>query len=90
MAIQLSEVLLKKRLIACAQINGPISSIYTWKSKIEHAEEFLLQVKTKRSSYKPIENLVLENHPYQNPEIIVIEIVEASKPYLEWIDESIS
>ena len=39
--------------------------------------------------YKEIENEVLEVHTYETPEILVLPIVEGSKPYLDWISNSV-
>ena len=39
--------LLNEKLIACANIIGPASSLFTWKGKIEKAEEHLLLMKSR-------------------------------------------
>lgn len=60
-ANKISEILLKKRLVSCSQISS-ITSSYHWKGKIEHEEEFLLQMKSKTSLYKEIESEILKYH----------------------------
>ena len=82
--------LLKKRIIACGNIIGPISSSFWWKDNIEHSEEFLLFMKSKMSLYKKLEDEVLKLHSYDVPEIVVLPIVEGSKPYLDWITASVN
>ena len=88
-AEKIISLLLKKRLIACGNIIGPMSSVYWWKGSIEHSEEFLILMKSKRDLYKKIENEVLKLHSYETPEILVFSISEGSKSYLDWISNCI-
>ena len=82
--------LLKKRIIACGNIIGPIFSSFWWKDNIENSEEFLLFMKSEMSLYKKLEDEVLKLHSYDIPEIVVLPIVEGSKPYLDWITASVN
>jgi periplasmic divalent cation tolerance protein len=81
--------LLRNRLIACGNIIGPISSSFWWKNNVEQSEEFILLLKSQMRLYEEIENEVLELHSYETPEILVLPIVEGSKPYLDWISNSV-
>jgi periplasmic divalent cation tolerance protein len=74
--------LLKKRLIACANI-FPIESVYWWKGKIENAKEVVLILKTKEN-FNKIKNEVKKIHPYSIPCIIKFD-AEANKEYEEWL-----
>lgn len=87
-AKKIIQYLLNKRIIACGNIIGPISSSYWWKGNIEESEEFLLFMKSKMSLFKKIENEILKIHSYEIPEIVVLPIVEGSKGYLDWITNS--
>lgn len=53
-AMEVMERLLKERLVSCAQM-GMIKSAYHWKGKIESSNEFLIQLKTKKTLYKEVE-----------------------------------
>lgn len=77
--------LLKNRLAACVSIIGNVSSVYWWKNKIEHAREFLLIVKTRKSLTEDIIQFVRENHTYAIPEVIFFEITHGNRDYLDWI-----
>jgi periplasmic divalent cation tolerance protein len=77
--------LVEKRLIACAQILGPIQSIYRWKGTVENANEWLLLMKSKASLYPAIEEEIRRQHPYELPEIIAIDIDKGLAGYLDWI-----
>ncbi len=85
-ANKIIEILLKERLVSCCQLSNTTSS-YHWKGKIEHAEEYLLQMKTKKELYKEIEKTIVDNHSYETPQLIAYDIVDGYKEYLDWIEE---
>ena len=74
---------------ACVNITPGIKSVYKWKGAIEKDAEVLMMVKTTRNQLKTIEAKVNKLHPYDTPELIVLDIVGGSKEYLDWIDESV-
>ncbi len=78
--------LLKKRLIACANI-FKIDSIYIWKKKIEKAKEYGVFIKTRKAKYKSVEFYIKNNHPYEVPEIICWDIKDGQSLYLAWIEK---
>ncbi len=80
------ERLLEKRLVSCCQLSN-ITSSYHWKGNIEHTEEFLLQMKSKKSLYKEIEEEILKLHSYETPQLIAYDIVDGYKSYLDWIEK---
>jgi len=81
----LAGLLISKRLAACVQILPGLESHYRWRGKKETSREVLLLIKTRVSCYKKLEKSVLENHPYEVPEIICLPITRGSKSYLDWI-----
>ena len=85
-ANKISELLLKERLVSCCQISN-ITSSYHWKGKIEHTEEYLLQMKSKKELYNQIEKIILENHSYETPQLVAYDIIDGYKEYLNWIGE---
>lgn len=78
--------LLEKRLVSCCQLSN-ITSSYHWKGKIEHSDEYLLQMKSRKELYKEIENEILKLHSYETPQIICYDIVNGYQGYLDWIEE---
>lgn len=85
-ANKIINLLLEQRLVSCCQLINTISSGH-WKGKIIHNNEYLLQMKTKKSLYYEIEKAILANHSYDVPQIIAYDIVLGYKGYLEWIEE---
>jgi periplasmic divalent cation tolerance protein len=78
--------LVEKRLVACAQVFGPIMSTYRWKGKIEEEEEWLCILKTRSKSYEELEKRIKSIHPYEEPEILALPVVKGSRGYLDWMD----
>ncbi|MCX5816420.1 MAG: divalent-cation tolerance protein CutA [Proteobacteria bacterium] len=77
--------LVGRRLASCAQISGPIKSIYWWKGKIEAAEEWVCTLKSRKGLYKTIEREIRVLHPYELPQIIAIDIPHVLPEYADWI-----
>lgn len=85
----LARAVLDKRLAACVQISGPIDSSYWWNNRLETAQEWILTIKTRRDLFPPLEKLLLELHPYDQPEIVATLCVEISAGYLKWLNEQV-
>jgi len=88
-ARRMARSLLQKRLSACIQILGPIRSFYRWKGKEEEAEEWLCLIKTTQELYPELEAVILEQHPYETPEIVALPVVRGSRGYLEWVRQEV-
>ncbi len=85
-ANKIIEILLEERLVSCCQLSH-IERYYQWKGKIEHTNELLLQMKSKKELFKEIEKVILENHSYETPQLVAYDIVDGFKEYLDWIGE---
>jgi len=75
--------LLKKKLVACANI-FPIKSLYWWKGKIQGEKEVVCIVKTKKQNWKKVKYEVKKIHPYECPCIMKIN-VGSNKEFNDWI-----
>ena len=89
-AEKIATTLLERKLIACANILGPVSSRFWWQGKIDLAEEYMIFMKTKRELFDQVVDNVKQLHSYEVPEIIALPIVEGAKPYLEWINSNLT
>jgi periplasmic divalent cation tolerance protein len=85
----LAQAVLERRLAACVQVGGPIESRYWWNNRLEVATEWTVTIKTRRDLYKPLEKLLLELHPYDQPEIIATPVADISAGYLKWLSEQV-
>lgn len=84
-ARQLARGALEKRLVACANLLPAVESHYWWQGKLDSAEEVLCIFKSTRERQDALEQFILENHPYDTPEIIAIPIVAGTERYLSWL-----
>jgi periplasmic divalent cation tolerance protein len=89
-ARKLARAALEARLIACANLVPNIESNYWWQGKIEAGAEVLLLLKTTASKLDALEKLILANHPYDTPEIVVLPVNSANERYLSWWQTSLN
>ena len=84
-ARQIGTHVIEKQLAACVNLIPEIESIYSWKGKIEYEKEVLCLFKTTNQNYSRLEAEILDLHPYETPEVFLIDIEGGSKDYLEWV-----
>ncbi len=84
-AEKLSLRLLKKRLIACANI-FPIRSLYRWKGKIMNEAENVIIAKTSEKNFNKVVNEARKIHSYKIPCILKIDS-SANKDFEKWADK---
>jgi periplasmic divalent cation tolerance protein len=88
-AERLGEALVERRLAACVQVVGPISSRYRWQGKVETAREWICLAKTEAARYPEVEAAIGELHSYDEPEIVATPIVAGNAGYLDWVSHSV-
>ncbi len=88
-ARRIARALVDRRLAACAQIVGPIESVYRWQGRVEMAREWLCLIKTTRARFREVAATVETLHPYDTPEIVALPIAAGSQRYLEWLEASV-
>jgi periplasmic divalent cation tolerance protein len=88
-AENISQKLLEQKLIACANIVGPVSSLFHWGGKVERAEEFLILMKSRLDLFDAVSERVKALHSYEVPEVVALPIVAGSKVYLDWLGTSL-
>lgn len=84
-AQDLTKILLNKRVCACVNIINNVKSYFWWQGKIDYAQEALLIIKTEDSLFPILKQVVTENHPYEVPEIVSVNIDNINEPYLKWL-----
>jgi len=78
------------RVAACAQISGPVTSVYRWEGDVLTASERQIRFKTTAARYPALEAYLLDAHDYDTPEIIATPIVAGNPDYLRWLEEETS
>jgi len=89
-AVKIADVLVESKIVACVNIIPAVKSIFFWQGKKEVANECLLIAKTKSSCFDLLKDTVTKLHSYDLPEIVAMNISEASKEYLNWINDTVS
>ena len=84
---KIANELVKNKTVACVNISK-ISSVYSWKGKIEEASEYLAIFKTVTKNKAALKDKIKETHPYDVPEIAEIDITSMDKSYLKWLVDS--
>jgi len=77
----------ESRVAACAQISGPVTSVYRWKGEVETAREWQVLFKTTGLRYAGLETYLRTAHDYDIPEIIATPVARGSADYLRWLEE---
>ncbi|UNS96910.1 divalent-cation tolerance protein CutA [Streptomyces tubbatahanensis] len=75
----------ERRVAACAQISGAVTSVYRWEGAVQTDPEWQVLFKTAAGSYDALESYLNEAHPYDVPEIIATPVVRGGAAYLEWV-----
>ncbi|MFH1359523.1 MAG: divalent-cation tolerance protein CutA [Candidatus Omnitrophota bacterium] len=88
-AVKICQALLKKKLIACANVIDSVESFFWWQGKIDRAKETLCVLKSKKRLLKEITQTVKSLHSYDVPEVIALPIIGGHKPYLDWVNQSV-
>ena len=84
----LARVAVENSHAICAQIDGPIDSIYRWQGKVEQTKEYRIAFKCMPDQLAALEARVLRAHPYDVPEWVVVSSEHVGEKYLNWAIET--
>ena len=88
-AHKIASFLVKKKLVACANIINNVDSVFTWKGKIKRAKEVLIVGKTMNKNVQKIIQNVKKLHSYEVPCVIFFDIKNGNTDFLKWIIKSV-
>jgi tetratricopeptide (TPR) repeat protein len=83
-AEKLASEAVNARLATCAQIDGPIRSFYLWQDKLVNDEEYRITFKFLARNAGKLEMWIKENHSYELPQWITVQIEHVMAEYLQW------
>lgn len=86
-ARELAASAITAKLGACAQIVGPITSVYRWEGSVQTDPEWRVEIKTAADRVTELTEHIKANHSYEVPEIIATPIEGGSAEYLAWVVE---
>ena len=85
-ATKIAKILVKEKLVACANIYDNVSSIYQWKGELQEDTETIIILKTKMSLFEQVSAKIKELHSYECPCIVALPISIGEKNFLDWIN----
>jgi periplasmic divalent cation tolerance protein len=88
-AAELARTLVAERLVACVNLVPGVRSIYTWKGELCDEAEVLCVMKTRHDRVDALRARLPALHPYDVPELVVLDVAAGHAPYLAWIDASV-
>ena len=77
--------LLESELASCINIIPLVKSLYRWQGKVQQDNESLMLIKCSADSYRQLEKRILDIHPYELPEIIIVSVSGGLPDYLDWV-----
>jgi len=83
-AAGLARALVEERLAACVNVHAPMTSTYRWKDAVESTRERQVVIKTTRGRRVSLEARLRALHPYELPELVVIDAA-GSEAYGTWV-----
>ena len=87
-AKKISSALVRKKLIACANIFNNVQSVFLWKKKVNLSKEIIIMGKTTKKLQTKIISEVKNLHSYEVPCIVFSKISSGNKEFLKWISNS--
>jgi periplasmic divalent cation tolerance protein len=81
----LARTAVEAKVAACAQIEGPVTSVYRWEGAVQTEQEWRVLYKTTAAQYPALEAHIKAAHDYETPEIIATPITHGSDAYLSWV-----
>lgn len=84
-AADLGRAAVAEGLAACAQVVGPIRSIYRWDGELRDDTEHQCLLKTTLERVEPLTAFLVDRHDYDVPEVLALPVVGGNRAYLDWV-----
>ncbi len=77
--------LVKKKLIACANILAPHTAVYEWNGKINSGKETAAFIKTTKKQIPNVQKEIQKMHSYQIPCVVFWPLPKGTSDFLRWV-----
>ena len=84
-AERLGLAVVEEGLAACANVIGPMRSVFRWKGKIERAREAVLILKTREACVAALTRRIKALHSYTVPCVVALPILGGNEEFLAWV-----
>lgn len=88
-ARRIAAAVVERKVAACAQVSGPIESCYRWQGKLERLSEWQCTIKTRADTWIVLLEVIQQLHPYDEPEILALPVLDGSRGYLDWVKQEV-
>ncbi len=75
----------ERRLAACGQLLGPMTSTFRWEGEVQQAEEWLGLLKTSAPRLDELVDFLAGAHGYDLPEVLATPAAGGLIGYLDWV-----
>ncbi|MEA3049325.1 MAG: periplasmic divalent cation tolerance protein [Sphingomonadales bacterium] len=86
-AARIARTLVEERLAACANILGPVRSVYRWEGGVRDGTEVAALFKTRADQAEALIARLAELHSYDVPAAVVWPIERALPAYARWVED---
>ncbi len=87
-AERLATFLVEHGHAACVNIVPRVTSVYRWEGKVQREAESLLVVKVRTDRLAQVTRALVDEHPYDVPEVVALEVCGGNQQYLTWVLEN--
>ena len=85
LATRIAHELVENGLAACVNIGAASLSMYMWQDTMEGATEIPLTIKTVAGCQQAIIDAVVQAHPFEVPELLVLPVIGSTQAYADWV-----
>lgn len=87
-AIELARSVVKERLAAGAEINGPATSVFWHLGELGEGEEWRVNFRTSSAARDALVTRLSELHPWDNPEVSATAVAWCPDGYADWVERA--
>ena len=84
-AIKIGRAVVAARMAACANVLGPVASVYWWQGTLEEGREVALLLKTRTALVEQVVAMVRAEHSSLCPCVVALPITAGNPAFLSWI-----
>lgn len=84
-ALRVAKELLENKVIACANINHPHTSVYEWQGKACEGQEVAVWFKTTDALSEQAQQQIKDLHPHECPCVLTIDVERGTEEFDKWV-----
>lgn len=88
-ADEISQVLLDKKLVACAK-KIPVASQFNWKGNTHEDDEVLVMLESIEENFEKADKEIKKVHSYDTYIFFSIPVAKSTKKVEKWIEETVN